>query len=58
MATSQDLATQALRRWSELRAQGIACRERLQDLELQKLERELDAIRAEMAPVRQCIDRR
>jgi hypothetical protein len=58
MATSQDLATKALHRWSELRAQGIACRERLQDLELQKLERELDAIRREMAPIRHAIERR
>jgi hypothetical protein len=56
--TPQDIATQALLRWSELREQNIACRDRLQDLELQKLERDLDAIRREMAPVRACIDRR
>jgi hypothetical protein len=56
--TSQDIATQALLRWSELREQNIACRDRLQDLELQKLERDLEAIRREMAPIRACIDRR
>jgi hypothetical protein len=56
--TSQDIATQALLRWSELRKQNIACRDRLQDLELQKLERDLEAIRSEMAPIHACIDRR
>ena len=49
--TEQDVATIALRRWAELREQGIACRERLQDLELQKLERDLEVIR-------QCIQRK
>jgi hypothetical protein len=58
MKTSQDIATQALLRWSELREQNIACLDRLQDLELQKLERDLEAIRREMAPVKACIDRR
>jgi hypothetical protein len=58
MKTSQDIATQALLRWSELREQNIACLDRLQDLELQKLERDLEAIRREMAPIRACIDRR
>jgi hypothetical protein len=58
MKTSQDIATQALLRWSELREQNIACLDRLQDLELQKLERDLEAIRREMSPIRACIDRR
>jgi|1185.fasta_scaffold792167_2 hypothetical protein len=49
--TTQDLATQALARWNELRAKGIAPRERLDDPEIIKLERELAAIR-------QCIERR
>jgi hypothetical protein len=51
MQTSQDLATQALRRWNELREQGVDCRKRLEDPELQKLERDLQAIR-------ECIERR
>lgn len=49
--TAQDLATLALHRWAELRKQGIACRERLDDPELQKLERDLEVIR-------QCIERK
>jgi hypothetical protein len=56
--TSQDIATLALLRWSELREQNIACRDRLQDLELQKLERDLEAIRTRDVPIRACIDRR
>jgi hypothetical protein len=47
----QDLSTQALARWSELRKAGIAPRERLNDPEIQKLERELQAIR-------DCIERK
>lgn len=47
----QDLSTQALVRWSELRKAGIAPRDRLADPEIQKFERELQAIR-------DCIERR
>jgi hypothetical protein len=55
---TQDLATMALRRWNELREQGIDCRKRMDDPELQQLERELEAVRREMTPIRQCIERR
>jgi hypothetical protein len=55
--TTQDLATEALQRWALLRQEGLSCRERLNDPELQRLERELEAVRAEMAPIRQAIER-
>lgn len=49
--TSQDIATQALLRWAELRKQGVPCKERLEDPELQQLERDLEIIR-------QCMERK
>ncbi|WP_315810778.1 MULTISPECIES: hypothetical protein [unclassified Bradyrhizobium] len=47
----QDLATLALRRWSELRAQNVPCKDRVLDPEFQKYERDLEVIR-------QCMERR
>lgn len=44
--TSQDIATLALLRWAELRKQSIPCKERLNDPELQRLERDLEIIRS------------
>lgn len=55
--TTQYIATQALARWALLRKEGLSCRERLNDPELQRLERELEAVRREMAPIRQAIER-
>src|SRR3569833_2067187 len=49
--TSQDIATQALLRWNELRALGVDCRKRLEDPELKKLEQDLRVIR-------QCMERK
>lgn len=43
--TTQDLSTLALLRWDQLRRDGIAPRERLNDPEIIQLERELKVIR-------------
>lgn len=48
MNSSQDLATLALRRWAELRAQGVPPKDRLADSELQQYERQIEAVRKEM----------
>jgi len=56
--TTQEASNLVFMRWDELRNRGLSCRERLQDLELQRLESDLEAIRREMEPIKQAIERR